>query len=71
MPTAAVDSPVSLIEGIGPQIAARLAASGVYTVFDLLRVASPTIHAMVADRASLEQATEWRAMAAPSSRFDR
>ncbi len=63
MPTVTADSPVSLIEGIGPQIAARLADCGVYTIFDLLRASPPTIHAMVSDRASLEQAAAWRAMA--------
>ncbi len=63
MPIAAADSPVSLIEGIGPQIASRLEDCGVYTVFDLLRAAPPTIHAMVSDRASLEQAAGWRAAA--------
>lgn len=64
MPAAALLAPVTMIEGIGPAVAQRLAAIDVHTVADLLRATPADLHQAARDVASLEQADRWRRMAA-------
>jgi hypothetical protein len=57
------ESPVTLIEGLGPATATRLAATGIHFVLDLLRLTPQALHSIVATTHSLEQVHHWRLMA--------
>ncbi len=60
---AEVDSPVTLIEGIGAASQTELQEINLYYVFDLLRASAEQIHAAVNSLASIEQVRGWRSMA--------
>ncbi|HJQ78934.1 MAG TPA: DUF4332 domain-containing protein [Lacipirellulaceae bacterium] len=56
-------TPVSVIEGIGPAVAAALETIRVYSVFDLLRRSVEQLGAAVQSLASEEQVRSWKSMA--------
>ena len=64
MPTATQDSPVTLIEGIGPAAQTGLGQIAVHNVFDLLRTSAEDLHAAVDGIASTREVERWRTMAA-------
>ena len=61
--TVNIDTPVDVIEGIGPATASALAQHGIHYVLDLFRLSPESLHALVESMASLEQARSWRVMA--------
>jgi hypothetical protein len=58
-----ISTPVSAIEGIGPNTAGALTHVAVWTVFDLLRVRFNAIHQAVRPMASTDEVRAWRRMA--------
>jgi hypothetical protein len=56
--------PLNVIEGIGPSLAAMLAADGMHVVADLLRVAPERVHDAVSTAASIAQVRTWCRMCA-------
>jgi hypothetical protein len=58
------NTPVSVIDGIGPVMAKALGRIGVHGVFDLLRATADRLHAVVKADASRAQAMAWRSQAA-------
>jgi hypothetical protein len=56
--------PLDVIEGIGPSLAAMLAADGMHVVADLLRVAPERVHQAVSTAASIAQVRTWSRMCA-------
>jgi hypothetical protein len=56
--------PLDAIEGIGPSLAATLAADGMHVVADLLRVAPERVHESVSTAASIAQVRAWSRMCA-------
>jgi NAD(P)-dependent dehydrogenase (short-subunit alcohol dehydrogenase family) len=60
--------PLNVIEGIGPSLAAMLAADGMHVVADLLRVAPERVHDAVSTAASTGVAHAYR-LDPPGGRF--
>ena len=56
--------PLDVIEGIGPSLAAMLAADGMHVVADLIRVAPERVHQTVSTAASIAQVRTWSRMCA-------
>jgi hypothetical protein len=59
-----IETPVSVIEGIGPAASAALAQIRVHTVVDLVRTRPEPVHEAVRAHASMEEVLSWRRMAA-------
>jgi hypothetical protein len=56
-------TPVTVIEGIGPALAARLRPAGVSSVLDLLRVSPTLLASLLGGPNAQERILRWRAMA--------
>lgn len=57
------NTPVTVIEGIGPATAQRLNGVGIFNVFDLLRATTHQVHEVVNDMTSEQKVAEWQMMA--------